>query len=64
MAKKRLTITLSPAVLEYLENTAKEKGLSKSAVITVALEEYKKGQKKHKKRAILVGRSLVKYAIC
>ncbi|MCD5250652.1 ribbon-helix-helix protein, CopG family [Enterococcus faecalis] len=46
MAKKRLTITLSPAVLEYLENTAKEKGLSKSAVITVALEEYKKGQKK------------------
>lgn len=65
MAKKRLTITLSPAVLEYLENTAKEKGLSKSAVITVALEEYKKGQKKSiKKRAILAGRSLVKYAIC
>lgn len=43
--KKRLTITLSEQVLEYLENVAKNKGLSKSALITIALEEYKKGQK-------------------
>lgn len=43
--KKRLTISLSPSVLETLEKLAKEKGLSKSAMITVALEEYKKGQK-------------------
>ncbi|NLC30635.1 MAG: ribbon-helix-helix protein, CopG family [Candidatus Moranbacteria bacterium] len=44
-AKKRLTITLSEQVLEYLEKVAKDKGFSKSALITLALEEYKKGQK-------------------
>lgn len=43
--KKRLGITISPKVLEELETMAREKGLSKSAVITLALEEYKKGQK-------------------
>ena len=43
--KKRLTITLSSQVLEYLSETAKNKGLSKSALITVALEKYKEGQK-------------------
>ena len=43
--KKRLTITLSEQVLEYLDEVAKKKGLSKSALITIALEEYKKGQK-------------------
>ena len=44
--KKRLTITLSDSVLENLEKMAKEMGLSKSAMISVALENYKKGQKK------------------
>lgn len=43
--KKRLTVTLSENVLSYLEEVAKAKGLSKSALITVALEEYKKLQK-------------------
>lgn len=43
--KKRLTISLSPSVLTDLEKFAKEKGLSKSAMITLILEEYKKGQK-------------------
>lgn len=43
--KKRLTITLADSVLENLEKTANEKGLSKSAIITLALEEYMKGQK-------------------
>jgi len=43
--KKRLTISLSPSVLEDLEKISKEKGLSKSAMITLILEEYKKGQK-------------------
>ncbi|GGE57249.1 hypothetical protein GCM10011391_40170 [Pullulanibacillus camelliae] len=43
--KKRLTITLAESVLIDLEKMAKDKGLSKSAVITIALEEYKKGQK-------------------
>ena len=44
-SKKRLTITLSSQVLEYLSETAKNKGLSKSALITVAIEKYKEGQK-------------------
>lgn len=43
--KKRLTVTLSENVLSYLAEIAKDKGLSKSALITVALEEYKKSQK-------------------
>ena len=46
--KKRLTITLSDSVLENLEKMAKEMGLSKSAMISVALENYKKGQVKKK----------------
>ncbi|MGX6395505.1 ribbon-helix-helix domain-containing protein [Lactiplantibacillus pentosus] len=44
--KKRLTITLSENVLNCLSEIAKDKGLSKSALITVALEEYKKLQNK------------------
>jgi len=44
--KKRLTITLSESVFENLEKMAKEMGLSKSALISVALENYKKGQEK------------------
>lgn len=43
--KKRLTITLANQVLEYLSETAKNKGLSKSALITIALEKYREGQK-------------------
>ena len=51
--EKRLTITLSESVLENLEKMAKEMGLSKSALISVALENYKKGQVK--KKAELAG---------
>ena len=36
-------------MLENLEKMAKEMGLSKSAMISVALENYKKGQSKIKK---------------
>ncbi|HIS18545.1 MAG TPA: ribbon-helix-helix protein, CopG family [Candidatus Jeotgalibaca merdavium] len=43
--KKRLTITISPNIYEELEKLAKEKGLSKSAMLTIAFENYKKGQK-------------------
>lgn len=43
--KKRLTITISENIYSDLEKLAKEKGLSKSAMITVAIQEYKKGQK-------------------
>ncbi|WP_282709612.1 CopG family transcriptional regulator [Ligilactobacillus sp. Marseille-Q7487] len=44
--KKRLTISLSDSVLSDLEKLAKEKGLSKSGVITLFIEKYKaeKGQ--------------------
>lgn len=37
---------MSESILNNLEEMAKEMGLSKSAVITIALEEYRKGQKK------------------
>lgn len=43
--KKRMTITLANQVLEYLSETAKNKGLSKSALITIALEKYREEQK-------------------
>lgn len=42
---KRLTITLAPNVYENLEKKSEEKGLSKSAYITLALVEQMKGQK-------------------
>ncbi|CJF53370.1 MULTISPECIES: CopG family transcriptional regulator [Bacilli] len=43
--KRRFTISLSDSFYEYLEKLCKEKGLSKSAMITLILEEYKKGEK-------------------
>lgn len=43
--KKRLTISLPAHALDDLEKLAKEKGMTKSVVIMLALEEYKKGQK-------------------
>ena len=43
--KRRFTISLSDSFYEYLEKLCKENGLSKSAMITLILEEYKKGEK-------------------
>ncbi|GAA3720317.1 ribbon-helix-helix domain-containing protein [Salinicoccus jeotgali] len=43
--KKRLMISLTEEQNNELEKLAKEKGFSKSAIIVIALEEYKKGQK-------------------
>lgn len=43
--KKRLTISLAKNVFEDLEKMAKDKGLSKSALLTIAIENLKKGQK-------------------
>lgn len=43
--KNRFTISMSDSVYEYLEKIRNEKGLSKSAMLTFVLEEYKKGQK-------------------
>lgn len=44
--KKRITISLPEHVLNDLEKMANEKGMTKSIFIMLALEEYKKGQKK------------------
>jgi len=44
--KKRLTISLSDVVYKKLDDIAERKGLTKSAVLTIALDEYLKGQKK------------------
>ena len=43
--KKRITISLRKYVLAELESMANEKGVTKSILIMLALEEYKKGQK-------------------
>lgn len=43
--KKRIMISLTEKQNDELEKLAKEKGFSKSAIIALALEEYKKGQK-------------------
>lgn len=43
--KKRITISLPKYVLAELESMANEKGVTKSILIMLALEEYKKGQK-------------------
>ncbi|WP_232780306.1 MULTISPECIES: CopG family transcriptional regulator [Staphylococcaceae] len=40
--KRRFTITMSDTVHGYLEKVCKEKGLTKSAMLTVALEEYRR----------------------
>ena len=43
--KKRVMISLTEEQNSELEKLAKTKGFSKSAIVVVALEEYKKGQK-------------------
>ena len=44
--KERITISLTRQALKELEELAKERGMTKSVVIMLALEEYKKkGQK-------------------
>lgn len=43
--KKRIMISLTNKQNEELNNLAKDKGFSKSAIVALALEEYKKGEK-------------------
>lgn len=43
--KKRIMISLTVKQNEELEALAKKKGFSKSAIVALAIEEYKKGQK-------------------
>ena len=47
--KKRITISLSDKILVNLEKMSKDKGLSKSAMITLALEEYSRKESEQKK---------------
>lgn len=43
--KTRLQISLTDNQIKELEELAKEKGFTKSAIVALAIEEYKKGQK-------------------
>ncbi len=43
--KKRIMISLTEEQNKELESMAKERGFTKSAIVAIALEEYKKGQK-------------------
>lgn len=50
MAGKRMMITLSEKTAAKLEEIAKEKGLTKSVLITLLIEEYsKKGESDERK---------------
>jgi len=50
MKSKRLMITLSEKTAAKLEEIAKEKGLTKSVLITLLVEEYsKKGESNDRK---------------
>lgn len=44
--KKRLTITMADSIYKRLSDVSKEKGLSKSALLTVALDEFLKNHGK------------------
>ena len=46
MESKRLMITLPVEVIEKLERLSEQKHIKKSTVITLALEEYEKIQKR------------------
>lgn len=46
--KRRVSFTLSESVWEFLESVAAERGLSKSAIVTLALENLKEGEEKKK----------------
>lgn len=45
MAGKKITMSLSEKTLQMLEQIAEEKGVKKSAIIALAVEEYYRGQK-------------------
>lgn len=44
-SKTRIVITLTKEQKKELDEFSKKTGLSKSALVILALEEYKKGQK-------------------
>jgi metal-responsive CopG/Arc/MetJ family transcriptional regulator len=48
MAGKKYQITIPEPIAEQLEKVSHEKGLSKSVLLAIALEEYLKNQRKDK----------------
>jgi len=46
--QKRITITLTPNMTKLLEREAKKKGISKSALISIAIEKYSRDEKAEK----------------
>jgi len=46
MGSKQISVTISLPVKETLEELAMKKGLSKSAIVTLALEEYARKEKR------------------
>lgn len=51
MRKQRIMISLTDSQVEFLEQEAKAKGLTKSSVIAILIEEAKKLERKEKKYA-------------
>lgn len=51
MRKQRIMISLTDSQVEFLEQEAKAKGLTKSSVIAILIEEAKKLDRKEKKYA-------------
>lgn len=47
--KRRLQVSLTEKQFELLEEVAKEKGFSKSAILALALEEYSRKELEQKK---------------
>jgi hypothetical protein len=50
MANKQISVILAPHVHASLEKLAKEKGLKKSAIITIALEKYVREEERNNGR--------------
>ncbi|OAU12586.1 CopG family transcriptional regulator [Lacticaseibacillus rhamnosus] len=48
--KKRVSIGLTDKQYELVENLAKEKGFSKSAIFVLALEEYSRKESEQKNK--------------
>jgi metal-responsive CopG/Arc/MetJ family transcriptional regulator len=46
---KRITITLAPNIYKSLEKHTKKKGITKSALISIALEKYVKEEESRDK---------------
>ena len=44
--KKRVSVSLSQSVIDNLNKLSENKGISKSAIVTIALENFEKGTQK------------------